>query len=99
MTLLLQIEFLEHRSVTLLVMRLKILQVRAAVCNHLQEATAAVKVFRVFAQMGGKFVDALGKQRHLDLRRPGVTLVAADILDDRAFLSLRKHGLIIARIV
>ena len=44
-----QIEFLENRSVTLLVVRLEVLKVSTAVCNHLQKTTAAVKILRVFA--------------------------------------------------
>ncbi len=40
-------------------MRLEVLQMLAAVCNHLQESAARVFVFEIFLEVEGKLVDAL----------------------------------------
>ncbi len=46
--LLLEVEFFYNSAVAFLVIALQILQVRAAVCDHLQKTTARVLVFKVF---------------------------------------------------
>ncbi len=70
----------------LLLFLAEILLVGAAFGNELQEAAAGVKVFFVLLQMSGQFVNPLGEDGDLDLRRASVLLVDLGLLDYRLLL-------------
>jgi len=90
-SLLLQAQFLNKCVVALLVGPLEILQMRAAVCDHLEETTARVLVFEVFLQMRGKLVDFLRQKGDLDLGRARIRIMYRDFLNSLGLFLLRKH--------
>lgn len=89
--LLLKVEFFDDSSVTLLVVQLQILQMCAAVCNHLQKSAARVLVFKMFLQMRRKLIDSLAQYSDLNLRRTGVLVMNSRFFDDFRLFRLRKH--------
>jgi len=64
---------------------------RAAVSNHLQEATARVVVLVVLLEVLREVVNAARKDRDLDARRARIGLVALSGLNDARLLLRGKH--------
>ena len=64
----------------------QIVQQSAALAYHLQEATAAVMVLAMRAEVIREIVDALGQYRDLDLRRTGIALMRPVLLDRSRFV-------------
>jgi hypothetical protein len=54
---------------------LEVIEQAATLRDHLEQSAPRVIVFLVRFEMLGELVDALGKQRDLHLRRPGIALV------------------------
>ena len=69
-------------AVSLNVDRGQIVEQRAALTDHLEEAAAGVMILLVDLQVLGEVVDALGKQSDLYLGRACVTLVSSVLLHD-----------------
>ena len=59
--------------------------------DHLQHAAAAVVVLVVSLEVLGQRVDAIGKDRDLNLGRTGVTLVGLVLVDNELFF-FSGHG-------
>jgi len=89
--LLLKTEFFDNGVVTFLVVALQVLQMRAAVCNHLQESAAGVLVLKVFLQMRGQFVNALRQNSDLYLRRARVLIMNSGFLYNLGLFLLSQH--------
>lgn len=85
------LHFLEGFLVASLILALEILEVSSAVGDHLDEAAAGVIVLLVGLQMRRKLVDLARKDGNLHLRRAGVGVVDAALLDDILFLFGGKH--------
>ena len=65
-------ELLDQRAVARLVLALDVVEERAALGDHLQEATPGMVVLGVGLEVLGQVVDAFGQDCDLDLGRPGV---------------------------
>lgn len=52
--------------------------------HDLEKATSGVVVLLVLLEVLRQFVDPLGKERNLDLRRAGVATVGPETVDDRS---------------
>ncbi len=89
--LLLQAQFLDSSVVLTLVVCLKVLQMRAAISNHLQKTTARMRILSVFLKVGRQFVDFLRKQSNLHRRRACISVMNACVLDDVGFYSFGEH--------
>ncbi len=90
--LLFQSEFLDNRIITVLVVRLKIAQMRAAISDHLQKSAAGVDILWIFLEMLGKLVNLLREEHDLHVRGAGICVVAGDILDNRHLFLRGKHA-------
>jgi hypothetical protein len=60
---------------------------RLAISDHAQETASRVIVLLVFPQMRSQFIDALGQDSHLYLRRTSIFVVNTRFLDDFGLLS------------
>lgn len=89
--LFLETEFLYNSAVALLVVCFQILQMSAAVCNHLEKAATRVFVFKMFLQMKRKFVDTLAEYSNLNLGRAGISVVNCDFFYDFLLFPLCQH--------
>src|SRR5918995_1976996 len=76
-------ELLDQRAVARLVLLLHVVEKRAALGNHLQEATPGMVVLGVGLEVVGEVVDALGQDGDLDLRRAGIAGFVRMFLDER----------------
>ena len=83
--LLAEAELLEELVILRQVVALEIVQQLAAAGGHLEEATAAVEILAVRAQVLGQVIDPGGEQRDLDLGRAGVFVVDFVFGDDFGF--------------
>ena len=88
--LLAQVQLLNDGAVTLNVDLLQVAQKVSSVADHLQHAAAAVVVLVVRLEVLGKSVDAMGKDRDLNLRGAGVTLVRS-VGSDNGLLFVLQH--------
>src|SRR5215204_6305798 len=82
-------ELLDQRAVARLVLALDVVEERAALGDHLQEATPGMVVLGVGLEVLGQVVDAFGQDCDLDLGRPGVAGLMPMFLDERG-LALRR---------
>src|SRR5215207_9158217 len=82
-------ELLDQRAVARLVLALDVVEERAALRDHLQEATPGMVVLGVGLEVLGQVVDAFGQDCDLDLGRPGVAGLMPMFLDERG-LALRR---------
>ena len=64
-------------SVALGLRPVEVIQERAALPHHHEEAPSRVVVLLVNLKVGGEILNALGEKRHLHLRRAGVVRVKA----------------------
>ena len=80
--LLAQVQLLDDRAVTLDIDLLQVAKKVSSVADHLQHAAAAVVVLMVGLQVLGEGVDAMSKDRDLNLGRTGVALVGSVLLND-----------------
>src|SRR5205823_13159331 len=83
-------ELLDQGAIALEVVLLEIRQEAAAPADELQQPAAGIVVVLVRAQMLGQLVDALREHCDLHLRRAGVGLTAAVLLDDLQLCFLRE---------
>lgn len=63
--------------------------------DHLEESAARMKVFLVFLQMIGQFLDPFGKHRDLILWRSRILLVPFHLLSRFCLLFRRQHMLFV----
>ena len=89
--LLAQVQLLDDGTVTCDIVLLKVTEKVSSVTDHLQHAAAAVVVLVVGLEVLGKSVDAMGKDRDLNLGRTGVTLVGSVLLNN-GLLFVFQHG-------
>ena len=92
MALLAQVQLLDDGTVTLDVYLLEVAEEVSSVTDHLQHAAAAVVILVVCLEVLGKSVDAMGKDRDLNLGRTGVALVHFVLLNN-GLLFVFQHGL------
>jgi len=90
--LLLEAQFLQNGLIALFVAPLEVLQVGAAVGNHLQQAAARVLVFGVFLEVSGQLLDALAEDGDLHVSRARVGGVQGDFFDNFLLFLGGKHG-------
>src|SRR6516162_7747428 len=64
-----QAKALDQLPVALLILLLQIVQQPAPLADHHQQAAAGMEILLVRLEMIGQVLDALGQQRHLNLRR------------------------------
>ena len=79
--LLAQVELLQQFVVLRQVLALEIIKQLAPAARHLEQATAAVEVLAMRAQVLGQMIDAGGEQRDLDVARAGVLFVGFVLCD------------------
>ena len=96
--LLAQIQLFNDRAVTLDVDLLQVAQQITSVADHLQHAAAAVVVLVVCLEVLGQSIDAMGKDRDLDLGGTGVALVSC-ILSNDSLLFVLQHFLFTFRLI
>src|SRR5204863_967310 len=70
---------------------LEVVEERAALADHLEQAAAAVMVLVIALEVLGEVRDPLGEERDLDLGRAGVGLVLP-VLRDRLGLAYGGNG-------
>ena len=90
--LLTQVQLLDDRAVTLDIDLLQVAKKVSSVADHLQHAAAAVVVLVVSLEVLGERVDAMGKDRDLNLRGAGVALVGGVLRND-SLLFVFQHGI------
>ena len=83
--LLAKAELLEELVILRQVVTLQIVEQLAAAGGHLEEATAAMEILAVGAEVLGQVIDASGQQRDLDFGRAGVFIVDFVFGDDFGF--------------
>ena len=66
---------------------LQIVEQRAPLADHLEQAATGVVVVDVSLEMGSQILNACRQQRHLYLRRTGITIVTPVFGDDFLFFS------------
>lgn len=81
-----QTEFFDQCAVRIGIAALEIVEQLATTADHAQQAAARVVVLHVFFEVTGQFVDASGKQCHLNFRGAGIALSALELRDDFGFL-------------
>lgn len=86
-----QAEFLNQPPIALQVRSPQVVEEPATATYHLQQAAAAVVVFRVLAKMAGELFDASREQRDLHRRRTVIVLAAPELLYD-GLLLFRIHA-------
>ena len=91
--LLAQVQLLDDRAVTLDIDLLQVAKKVSSVADHLQHAAAAVVVLVVGLEVLGQSVDAMGKDRDLNLGRTGVALMGGVLRND-SLLFFFQHGFI-----
>src|SRR5512145_1457910 len=86
-------EFLDDSAISLRVLVAQILQQAPSLADQHEQPPPRVMVLRVLLEVLREAVDALGEERDLDLRGPGITVVDAELLDQAALLLDRqRHG-------
>ncbi len=60
---------------------LEVVEQPTTTADHLQQALPAVMILGVGTEVTGQVVDVIGENRDLDLRRPGIGVVRAVLLD------------------
>ena len=90
--LLSEVQLFDDRAVTLDIGLLQVAEKVSSVADHLQKSATAVVVLVVSLEVLGKSVDAMGKDRDLNLRRTGVTLVHGILCDNGLLFVLLQHS-------
>src|SRR5437773_11173876 len=86
-------ELVDERAVALGVLVLEVLEQPSALADQHQEATPRVVVLGVLLEVIGETVDPFRQERDLDLGRPGVARVDAELLDHAPRLvDGQRHG-------
>src|SRR5437773_9901856 len=86
-------ELVDERAVALGGLVLEVLEQPSALADQHQEATPRVVVLGVLLEVIGETVDPFRQERDLDLRRPGVARVDAELLDQAPLLvDGQRHG-------
>src|SRR6185503_13399720 len=75
-------EFRDQRIVAIDVLALQLIEQRAPLVDHHQQAPARMVVLVVILEVTLQRVDAAGQDRDLDFRRTGVTRLAGVVTDD-----------------
>ena len=91
LSLLAQVQLLDDGTVTCDIGLLEVAKEVTSVTDHLQHTTAAVMVLVVCLEVLGQSVDAMGKDRDLNLGGTGVTLVGGVLLNN-GLLFVLQHG-------
>ena len=81
-----QSQFLDELPVSVDVRALHVVEEATASSDHLEEATTAVVVLFVGAEMVVQIVDAIGEDRDLNAGGTAVRLVRAVLFDGRCFV-------------
>src|SRR5262249_52859542 len=68
------------------ILRLQVVEEPPALADQLEQAAPRMVVFLVGLEMLGQVLDALGQERHLDLRRARVAIVGTEPLDHALLL-------------
>ena len=79
--LLTQVELFEDVLVAIRRGRFEVIQKRAALVDHHDQASARGMILRVRFEMLGKLVDALGQKRDLDIGAAGIRFMDLEILN------------------
>ena len=90
--LLSDVQLLDDRAVTLDIDLLQVCKKISSVTDHLEKSAAAVVVLVVSLEVLGESVDAIGKDRDLNLGRTGVALVGLVLVDDCLLFVFSDHG-------
>ncbi|CCV03230.1 hypothetical protein MESS2_1030087 [Mesorhizobium metallidurans STM 2683] len=69
-----QTELLDQRLIARVILALEIIKQAAALGDESEQTTAGMVILLVVLEMIGQVLDALGKDGHLDFRRPGIAL-------------------------
>lgn len=85
MQLLSDVQLFNDGTVALNVHLSQVVEQVSSVTDHFQKAAAAVKVLMVILQMGVEVVDAVGKNRNLNLRGACVAFVRFVLVDNCLF--------------
>ena len=91
--LLTQIQLFNDCAVTVDIGLLKVTEEVTSVADHLQHAATAVVILVVSLEVLGQSVDAMSKDRNLNLGRTGVTLVGSILLNNSLLFVLQQHDL------
>ncbi len=91
--LLSDVQLLDDSAVTLDIDLLKVCEKVSSVTDHLEKSAAAVVVLVVSLEVLGESVDAIGKDRDLNLGRTGVALVGLVLVDDCLLFVFSDHGI------
>ena len=89
--LLSDVKLFDNSAVTLDIDLHQIVKKVSSVTNHLEKTAAAVVILVVHLEVLGEGVDAIGKDRDLNLGRTCVTLVGLVLVDNCLLLFLDKH--------
>ena len=82
--LLAQLQLLRNLLIASSIRCVKIIQQATALSYHFKQAATGAVIFLVGLKMFRQIVDALGKQRDLNVSRTGVTVVDSKILNELA---------------
>lgn len=85
--LLLEVELLQNCRVAARMILFEIDEMRLAISDHTEEATARMVVLLVFLEVIGEFCDPLAQKSDLDLCRASIFVMDGDILDNLGLLS------------
>src|SRR5262249_8342026 len=85
-----QAERIDQLAIAVEVLALQVVEQRAALADHLEEATPAVVVLVVVLQVLGQVRDALGQERDLNLWRTGVAWALLELRDGLGFANGRN---------
>src|SRR5262249_2963346 len=86
-------ERLDHRTITIDVLRLEVIQEATALSYEHEQAASRVVILCVDLEVLGEIRDALRQERNLDFRRARITGLAGVFLYDRLFpFCCQGHG-------
>ena len=88
--LLTDVKLFDDRTISLDILLCEISEKISSVTDDLQKTSAGMMILRVILKMLVKFVDTLGKNGYLNLRRTGISLMSRILLDNFR-LSFRQH--------
>ena len=88
-----QAEPFDERSVPVEVFFPEVPEKLSPCSNHLQESPAGMEVLGMDLQVLGKITNALREHCDLDFRRPCISPVSAEFLDNTLFLFFLQHFL------
>ena len=81
---------MDQASVSLVIAVLEIIEKPPPLSYEFQEASTGVVVFDMNFEVPREVINALAEQSNLNFRRPGITVVELELLDNLTFLLLRN---------